>query len=211
MASSDDFQGKIVVPLRLSRRIESLKTLAEDLLVTRAESGSPINAPALATIYPLQYMESMTLITAFYRWMEIAGDDGVFVDGVHGRSEELPEREPDIFSAFSALIAIDLEQSPSAWPFLHLGSGLRQLQRARIIGEGVGGYPDPGLQRAINQSYLEQIARGGPSVCRISGVALAGVNLFDRLWLPIADRDGQIIRFASVTEPILRILGSRKE
>lgn len=209
MPNSQDFQDRVVVPLRPDRRIASLRTLAEDLLITRAENSSPVNAPALATIYPLQYMESWTLISAFCRWMEIAGEDGVFLEGVHGDSGGLPQQETELFSGYSALIAVDMTLSPSHWPRLHQGRQLRELQDAGIVGERVSDFADPGLRRANDQGLLDQVARGRPSVCRISGVALAGASMFDRLWLPIAEENGRIVRCISLIEPISNIVGHR--
>ena len=209
MPEHSDIDDKVVAVIGRRAPKPSLAALAEDLWLGKSENPSPKRAPALATFYPLQFMESRTLILAFHRWMEIAGSDGVFVEGEHGCSDDLPDREPEIFAEFSTLVAVDRNLSPSQWPFLALGPGHKELREQKIIGKRVGGYPDPELQRVINQSYLDQVARGEPSVCRISGESLRGLNVFDRLWLPIADQDSRIVRFVTVVEPLSRILGAK--
>lgn len=202
-----NFQDKVVVPAGLRRRIASLRLLAEDLLISRAESSSSNNAPALSAIYPLQYMESWMLITAFHRWMEIAGNDGVFIEGLHGDSDVLCEQEPDIASGYSALMAIDMAEIPTRWPLLYQSVGLRELRDAEGIGNGASGSLGLSLGQTTNQSLLDQLARGGPSVCRISGVVGTEIVVFDRLWLPIATADRRISRCITVFEPISCIRG----
>lgn len=181
-------------------RAVSLRSLSEELFVVRSENPSGVVAPPRCDYYPLQFMESYKLIEAFHRWMQIAGEDGIFVEGKHGRSDDLPSDEPVIFADMSAMIACDLNIDPSKWPFLYSGLGYRKRQDAKIFGKQIGGYPDPQMQRCINQSYLELIVRRQPAVMRLSAQVLPGLNVYDRLWLPIADSTGRIIRFICVVE-----------
>lgn len=186
----------------------SLSDLAEDLVIYCSETPATMVAPPRCDFYPLEIMESKTLIFAFYRWTRICAPNGIFYEGVNGHSDELPYNEPEIFADFSALIECDEATNPSTWPFIYSGPAYVRRQEKKILGKRVGGFPDPAMQQCINQSYLELIARREPAVMRMSAVILPGVNIYDRLWLPIADGTGRISRFVCVVQPITSIFSS---
>lgn len=192
--------------LRQRQRAPSLKRLSQELVLLRSEDPSPFMAPALAYIYPLALMRSWTLVTGFHRWMELAGPDGVYVEGVHGNSDELPRTEPDLFPDHSLMIEVKPGMPPATWRFVFIGQGFVETQRKKFLGDTVGSYPSREVRLVISQNYLELIARRQPAVARIDGPTLRGWNCYDRLWLPICLPDGSVSRFVTVTEPIVRLL-----
>ena len=147
-------------------------------------------------------MESRRLIGAFCAWMDLTGANGVFVDGLHGHSDELPETATAVFADGASLTAVESEADPAAWSVLYPPPAPGGTKAQVDTGMATGVRADPGLLGAIRQSDLAQIARRSPGVCRISGVAGANIVMFDRLWLPISDRDGRIARFVTVCQPL---------
>lgn len=197
--------GNVVkVEVDRSRRVD-LKELADELMLMKLDGALPGEAPARADVYPLTLMESAILIRAFSRWMQFAGPDGVFVEGYHGRSLDLLAEE-EIFAPQSTLVQVEWGRPAKYWRFLYQGTEFQKLQRQKILGDSIAQFPSGPVAEVIAQNTTELVAAGEPAVTRISGFSPRGFLCYDRLFLPIANETGEIYRFVTVSNPVVRVL-----
>lgn len=172
------------------------QSLGEPYVECSAAPG--FRTTAVIAGYPLEAMSSPTLVSAFVRWMEIAGEDGIFRLGEHG-SEETIWREPLIATHRSTLVLVD-DGPPSEWRFARIGDGLDFFTHARFRSRKIGDFPSPSILKAMTDDYLKLIRSRRPAVCRVSGMGHAGETMFDRLWLPVANSQDEICRFVTVAD-----------
>lgn len=148
--------------------------------------------------YPLTEIWSPLLRQAFLDFMEQANPQGVYRDPQGRDGLDLLDR-PALNTPHTTIIRVIDDQPISAWGFLHLGEGFAQF--GDFAPRTVGDFPAPSVARGLCENYAALLKLGRPAVCRISGLDSAGATtMYDRLWLPIANRDGPISGFMTIAD-----------
>lgn len=151
--------------------------------------------------YPLTEIWSPVLRLAFLEFMELANPQGVYCDPESRDGLALLER-PALNTPHTTTVRVDHDRPISAWGFLHLGDGFKRF--GAYVPRTIGDFPAQPVARGVCENYAALLELGRPAVCRVSGVNSAGATtMYDRLWLPIANRNGPISGFMTIADVTL--------